>query len=121
MRASLLLALTGCSPLTGSQAVWGGYVFADPYVDETLLLDGRIELLAPDGTCVERDGACVVAEESDTDGYYSLSLERGSDAVLRVSGPDVLTTVWRGQAPSASSSQWFSGALYTRRLEAQFA
>ncbi len=118
MRAPFFLALAGCSSVSGSQVAWGGYVFADPYVDETLLAEGRIELLTPEGTCVARDGACVVAEESETDGYYSLSVDKGSDAVLRILGPEVAPTVWRGMAPAATSAQWFSGALYTRRLDA---
>lgn len=113
-----LAALCGCTATPVTQTVWQGYIYADPYVDDALLEGGLVEVLDADGDCVPDGDACLTATDDDTAGLYGVVVDKGLDLALRVSGPGVAPTVWRAQAPTANSAQWFSGALYTRRVDA---
>ncbi len=115
----LCAAPVGCAAETPASDLirWGGYVYQDVYISSDLLVDGPIELLDPDGACIEDDdGACMLAEAStSTEGYWSFVVEKDRPLALRVSGAGLAPTVWRSDAPGRSA-QWQSGALFARDL-----
>ena len=116
----LLLAMTGCAYLVEQRDIpdqvdWSGYVYAGvPADDVPLLEDGTIEIL-------DRDGAALADAEARQDyedalGYWTLDVPVDTDVALRLSGADVVPTLWLGTTPSGRG-YWLGGALYARGAE----
>jgi hypothetical protein len=116
----LLLAMTGCTYLVEQrdlpeQVEWSGYVYAGvPADDVPLLEDGTIEIL-------DRDGAALADAEARQDyentlGYWTLDVPVDTEVALRLSGADVVSTLWLGTTPTGNG-YWLGGALYARGVD----
>lgn len=113
-----LALLGGCVPGSGpaTEISWGGYIFADAYVSDALLVSGSVEVLDPGGECLIVDGACALGAPSEsTEGYWNLTVPPTTDVAVRVSGDGLAPAVWRSSTPSRTA-QWLSGGIFGRDL-----
>lgn len=116
----LLLALTGCAYLVEQRDVpdqveWSGYVYAGVPVDDgPLLEDGAIDILDRDGAPL--DDAEARQDYEDALGYWTLDVPVDTEIALRLSGADVLPTLWLGTTPTGRG-YWLNGALFARSAE----
>lgn len=111
--AALLSA--GCAYLeeqraASDQATWSGDVLIGPYAeDATLLTDGSVTFSYLDGHAED-----VEATQYDSSpGAWWATLDVDQELSIRLSGPDVLTTVWRDRSPTGRA-YWFDGGLFAR-------
>ena len=109
-------SLLSCVPLgaepSSSTIVWSGTILDDPYntAEPTALTGAQVTALE-----TTSDQPIVGIESASTPGYYSLEVPPDADITIRVSGPDHVSTVFRGTTP-AGRGIWFTGALFARQI-----
>ena len=114
----LTLALLSCASepaVTDADEsyTWQGWVYGDLPADDAPGLDiGTVRLWDMDGTLIAEAAQLDDARPS----VWTLELEGASEAEVRLSGPEHVTTVWRTTTPTAQSF-WYSGSLFAAKTE----
>ena len=114
----LTLALLACSSEPETTAAdehytWQGWVYGDLPADDSPGLEiGTVRLWGMDGTLLA-EGAQL---DDERPSVWTLEIEETSEAEVRLSGPEHVTTVWRTTTPAAQSF-WYSGSLFAAKTE----